>query len=74
MRTLIRKNSVKLIAKDINDTENVLKVALSLIELIDGKSKDTYAMQCGFGISEVEISFVDYYRHDIKEWLSIAKL
>jgi hypothetical protein len=73
MKTLIRKNSVKLIAKNYLETEKVSKVALKLIELTDGKCEKTYSMQIGYAPDEVVIYFDDYYSHDIKVWLSIAK-
>ena len=73
MKTLIRKNSIKFTGS-VNESSYLSKIALKLIDLIGGDSKQKYSLQKGFLLSEVEITFSDYFSSDIKEWILIAKI
>jgi len=72
MKTKILKNSVTLTGS-FEEVENISRVATKLIELIDGQSDKKSQLQRGWPLSEITITFSDYYGNDIKSWISIAK-
>ena len=72
MKTKILKNSVTLTGS-YAEIEKIARLATRLIEAIDGKSHKNSQLQRGWPVTDITITFSDYYGNDIREWIKIAK-